>query len=536
MKLKKRFLAVGAALAGAAVGLLLLTPPNLLAQFEQRVRNSDDIDFMGAISVRSDVFLIKDQVDATKKIKFDVSGITTGTTRTYVLPDSSGPIGVQTATTCSQTTDGALCWDTDDNLLSSGDGSSRKTFLDVTSTQTGITGKTLLDTGTTFANTSATTKKFQFLASGVTAGQTRILTVPDYDGTIATLAGTESLSNKTLASPAVSGTVTGTNIAVTSTGDLDLTASGGSGDVTINAGRNIDILSPTAGYFNLQLNDGDVSIQTAGSADDIVLAAASNGSNVYINSGLRLDRQNVTTSTSTTWRSIAAVTTTASARTVTIEADNNVSGTLLIIKDESGGASTNNPITITPESGNIDGLAGSTINTDYGSKILYGNGTNWFTICNDPGVHKLLVTGYAKVGADAGWTVGAANNVGRLATQAAGTTGADLIVPISGLPVGARIIAFHVLGQGESGGNTATLDVDLRKLTAAAADLTDGSVTTMTQLSISADTAVTAANTLKTLASPETVDTDESFYFAIAGTTAAATDWDLMALVVHYIQ
>ncbi len=47
------------------------------------------------------------------------------------------------------------------------------------------------------------TKKAAFQCSGITAGQTRVLTVPDYNGTIATLAGTEALTNKTLTSPKV---------------------------------------------------------------------------------------------------------------------------------------------------------------------------------------------------------------------------------------------------------------------------------------------------------------------------------------------
>lgn len=47
------------------------------------------------------------------------------------------------------------------------------------------------------------TKQFQFQASGITAGQTRIGTLPNYNFTFASLAGTETFTNKTLTSPVI---------------------------------------------------------------------------------------------------------------------------------------------------------------------------------------------------------------------------------------------------------------------------------------------------------------------------------------------
>ena len=52
-----------------------------------------------------------------------------------------------------------------------------------TDTQT-ITGKTFGDTSTTFQNTSVNAKKMQFSCSGVTSGQTRILSSPDFNCTL----------------------------------------------------------------------------------------------------------------------------------------------------------------------------------------------------------------------------------------------------------------------------------------------------------------------------------------------------------------
>lgn len=47
------------------------------------------------------------------------------------------------------------------------------------------------------------TKQMRFSAAGVTAGQKRVLTSPDYNGTLATLDGTETFTAKTLTSPKV---------------------------------------------------------------------------------------------------------------------------------------------------------------------------------------------------------------------------------------------------------------------------------------------------------------------------------------------
>lgn len=66
---------------------------------------------------------------------------------------------------------------------------------------------------------------------------------------------------------------------------------------------------------------------------------------------------------------------------VAITLPDNVAGRFLVVKDISGNASTNN-VTITPASGTIDGASNTTINTDYGSFILFGDGTNWRAIAS----------------------------------------------------------------------------------------------------------------------------------------------------------
>lgn len=132
---------------------------------------------------------------------------------------------------------------------------------------------------------------------------------------------------------------------------------------------------------------------------------------------------------------------------------------------------------------------------------------------------ELLASGPPKAGATAGWTVNAGANLSE-ATLAASQTGSTLVVPIYGLKVGDIITGFKVSAQIESAGGAVTLDADLRKMTNAAGDPTDASVGTITQVSVTADTAVAAAKT----GLGETVAFGEWFYVLITATTAASTD------------
>lgn len=71
------------------------------------------------------------------------------------------------------------------------------------------------------------------------------------------------------------------------------------------------------------------------------------------------------------------VTSTAAPRTITLPAARD--GRVIIVKDQSGAAGTNN-ITVVPASGTIDGAANYVINSNYGLKGFISDGTNWFTL------------------------------------------------------------------------------------------------------------------------------------------------------------
>ena len=136
----------------------------------------------------------------------------------------------------------------------------------------------------------------------------------------------------------------------------------------------------------------------------------------------------------------------------------------------------------------------------------------------------------AKVGTTAGWVVGAADNLGLMATCPASQSASTLVVPVSGLKVGDVITAFSLVGQIEgTSGNTTTVDADLRKMTAAAADVTDASIGAITQVSVTADAILSAS---KTLATPEVVGADETFYVLITATTGASMDIALQGVTI----
>ena len=79
---------------------------------------------------------------------------------------------------------------------------------------------------------------------------------------------------------------------------------------------------------------------------------------------------------------VIAVTNTSAARTITLPLANTVSaGWQITVKDESGFAGVNNITISRASTDTIDGATSLTINTNYGVRGVYSNGSNaWFTI------------------------------------------------------------------------------------------------------------------------------------------------------------
>jgi len=140
---------------------------------------------------------------------------------------------------------------------------------------------------------------------------------------------------------------------------------------------------------------------------------------------------------------------------------------------------------------------------------------------------RVINTG-AKIGTTAGWTIQTNDDLGLVATCQASRAAATLVIPVPGLTVCDKITAFSVVGQIESGGNTVTLDADLRKHTAASGDVTDASVGAITQISVTGNAIISSSKTSLT----EVVAADETFYVLLTATTAVLTDIALQGITI----
>lgn len=199
---------------------------------ETQVFTNKTIGTTNTIDVKDTLFTVHDQADVTKKVALQVSGVTTGTTRTLTVPDADLTIvGTDTTQTLTNKTIGNTNAITvsDANFTVQDNADATKQLqlqlsgittattrtitvpdADTTLVGTGVTqtltNKTLDNTTTltvkdanfTVQDDADTTKQAKFQASGITTGTTRTFTLPDADTTIVGTGAAQSLTNKTL--------------------------------------------------------------------------------------------------------------------------------------------------------------------------------------------------------------------------------------------------------------------------------------------------------------------------------------------------
>jgi len=222
--------------------------------------NVDVIPAAGGGTFADTVFTLQDDGDAARQARFQLSGLTTGTLRTYTLPDVSGTL---TSTTSAHTISAGWVFGGGTNVLGSSTGvssnglgsgatttgntktvgvgiaglSGSTTAISIGSAVAGALGSTTInsptvafgatvtainlpDAATFLVDNADATKKAQFELSGITTGTTRTVTLPNATGTMVLADAVQTLTNKTinLAANTITGTLAATAVAMTGGG------------------------------------------------------------------------------------------------------------------------------------------------------------------------------------------------------------------------------------------------------------------------------------------------------------------------------
>lgn len=157
---------------------------------------SVNYDAADLLTVSDAAFTLQDNTDATKQAQFQLSGLTTATTRTYTLPDATGTVALLSGT---QTFSSATTFSTATGNLNFG---SSQTSGNVTLGGTSGTGNLIFGRSTVSQTTSiqagatasGSTKTINFGTGGLT-GSTTTMTIGSTFGTAITANGVWSFSS-----------------------------------------------------------------------------------------------------------------------------------------------------------------------------------------------------------------------------------------------------------------------------------------------------------------------------------------------------
>lgn len=227
----------------------LQSPPGdadhvLVSASSTSTMSNKTLDNSTVATLQDSNFTLQDNGDNTKQFKLELSGITTGTTRTLTAPNVSSTIAVLDPGGTGQTVSHST--------------------LDSTNTAT------FKDANFSFVDDGDITKVMQFQLSGLTTGTTRTITIPDASTTMVGTDVSQTLTNKSISGS--TNTISNINLASQVTGTLPI-GNGGTGQTAKTAG--FDALSPLSTKGDLLGFDGTHNVRFPVGTDGFVLSADS---------------------------------------------------------------------------------------------------------------------------------------------------------------------------------------------------------------------------------------------------------------------
>lgn len=171
---------------------------DLVGTSDSQTLTNKTLGVTNTITAYDSLFTLQDQGDATKQVQFQLSGITTGNTRTLTVPDASGTM---TLLGNASTGSGSVVLATSPTLTTPVLGVATATSINKVAVTAPATSATLtLADGSSLVTSGAN-------SITLTSTAATNVTLPT-SGTLATLAGSEELDNKTLDSSVGKGTWT----------------------------------------------------------------------------------------------------------------------------------------------------------------------------------------------------------------------------------------------------------------------------------------------------------------------------------------